>query len=110
MCVVSQYQTIGDPANHLGASKCKAVAETAARTSANKATPLTFLKRRRLSGNSALLLFSSVGKQTKDTVRHFLTWRELFKTLKWIPRAMLDYLIAPHQLCCIHNIAKAAPT
>ncbi len=24
-----------------------------------------------------------------------------------MPRATLDYLIAPHKLCCIHNVAKA---
>ncbi len=59
----------------------------AARTAADKATPLTFLKRRRLPRYSALPLFSSVGKQTKDTANHFVTRRELVKTLKMVAQS-----------------------
>ncbi len=83
---------------HLGTSKFKAVAGKTARTAPNKATPLTFLKKRRL-----LHLFSSIGTQTSDIASHFVTWRELFKTLTWMPRATLDYLFVPHQLCFIPN-------
>ncbi len=70
--------------------------------------PLTFLKRRHLPGNSVLHLFSSVGKQTRDRASYFEIRRELFKTLKWMPGAMLDNLIAPHQLCCVHKVTKAS--
>ncbi len=69
------------PTDHLGTSKCKAVAGTAVRTTANKAAPITFLKRRRLPGNSALRLFSSVGKLIRDIANHFVTRRELLNTL-----------------------------
>ncbi len=58
------------PTDRLETSKCKAVAGTAARTAANKATPLTFFKSRRLPGKSALRLFSSVEKQTRDVASH----------------------------------------
>ncbi len=70
------------PTDRLGTSKCKAVAGTVARTAANKAMALTFLKRRHLPRNSALSLFSSVGKQTRVIANHSVTQRELFKTLK----------------------------
>ncbi len=93
--------------NRLGTSKCKAVAGIVVRTAANKATPLTFLKRRCLPGNSALWFFFSVGKQTSNIASHFVRRRELFITSKWMHRATLDYLITPHQLCCVHIVPKA---
>ncbi len=74
------------PTDCLRTSKCKAVAGTVT----NKATPLAFFKRRRLPRNSALPLFSSVGEQTSDIASHFSTRRELFITLKLMPRATLD--------------------
>ncbi len=91
--VVLSNQTIWDLRLLIVWGKCKAVVETVARTAANKATALTFLKRRRLPWKSALPLFSSAGKQTRDVASHFITQRDLCKTLKWMPRATLDFLV-----------------
>ncbi len=66
------------PTNRQGTLKCKAVARVVARTAANRAKPLMFMKRRRLPRNSALPLSCSVMKQTRDIINHFVTRRKPF--------------------------------
>ncbi len=89
---VSQNQTIrSPPIDRLVTSKCKAVAGAAARTAANKATPLTFLKRRHRLEIVRSPLFSSTGKQTRNIANHFVPWGNFLKRWKWIPIILALY-------------------